>query len=97
MESDDMIEAKFPEDLMNGVQASPNEVTLVAPKTKKVARMAGAGEVAARSRTAAAVAAAARPLGGGASRPPQSGTTTRTRGGAREANAVEQPDIVVLD
>lgn len=105
MESDDLIEAKLPEDLMNGVQASPSEFTVVAPKAKNVARK-GTGEAASRSRTAAAVAAAAKPLGGGggggassASRSPQSGLQRRTRGGGggREASPVKQPDIVVLD
>lgn len=108
MESDDLIEAKFPEDLMNGVQASETEVSLVAPKAK-VARKAGTGKGkgkgAARSRTAAAVAAAATPLGGGASKSPQSGTKRRTQGGGGggggdgepEASAMKQPDIVVLD
>eukprot|EP00903_Cladosiphon_okamuranus_P019497 g17930.t1 len=110
MESDDLIEAKFPEDLMNGVQASEKEVSLVAPKAKKVARNAGVGKGkgkgAARSRTAAAVAAAAKPLGGWAPKSPQSGTTRRTRGGGaggggggdgRKASAMKQPDIIVLD
>lgn len=88
---------------MNGVQASATEFSLVAPKAKKVAgKQPGKGKGAARSRTAAAVAAAAKPLGGGAAKSPQGGTKRRTRGGGRggggrEANAVKQPDIVVLD
>lgn len=108
MEDDELIEAKFPEDLMDGVQASPTEITLVAQKTKKFARKAGKGKGAARSSSAAAVAATAQPLGSGASQSSQSGTKRRTRGGGsggggsgsgceREVHAMKQPEIVVLD
>ncbi|CAM9824735.1 unnamed protein product, partial [Ectocarpus sp. 8 AP-2014] len=102
MEPEDIIDAKFPADLMNSVQAAPTELSLAAPKKKKVPRKTpGKGKAAARKTTAAALAAAAKPLGGGSgSRPTRgggSGRVTRSKNGSGGGGKGKQPEVVVLD
>ncbi|CAM9834066.1 unnamed protein product, partial [Ectocarpus sp. 6 AP-2014] len=102
MEPEEIIDAKFPADLMNSVQAAPTELSLAAPKKKKVPRkVPGKGKAAARKTTAAALAAAAKPLGGGSgSRPTRgsgSGRVTRSRSGSGGGGEGKQPEVVVLD
>lgn len=110
MEPEEIIDAKFPADLMNSVQAAPTELSLAAPKKKKVPRKAaGKGKAAARKTTAASLAAAAKPLGGGSGsrslRSGSSGRVTRSNsggggggGGSRTRGGQgKQPEVVVLD
>lgn len=107
-----MIDAKFPQDLMVSVQAAPTELSLVAPKKKRVARKPGVshGKGSARggggSTTAEALAAAATPLGGAGAA--SAGRSTRSAGAGRAsrsgsraatgaAKLAEDPDVIVLD
>ncbi|CAB1117070.1 unnamed protein product [Ectocarpus sp. CCAP 1310/34] len=104
MESEEIIDAKFPADLMNSVQAAPTELSLGAPK-KKVPRKAPGKGKAAATKTAAALAAAAKPLGGGSgtrsTRGGGSGRVTRSKsgggGGGGGGGKGKQPEVVVLD
>lgn len=102
MEPEEIIDATFPADLMNRVQAAPTELSLAAPKKKKVPRKApGKGKAAARKTTAAALAAAAKPLGGGSgSRSTSgggSGRVTRSKSGSGGGGKGKQPEVVVVD
>lgn len=106
MDTDELIEAKFPVDLMNGVQAAPGELTLGSPEDEKVVRKDGKGKGAARSRRAAASAASARPQGRAASRLAQLGARRSTRsggsgsgrgGGGGASTPVKEPEIILLD
>ncbi|CAM9524657.1 unnamed protein product, partial [Hapterophycus canaliculatus] len=108
MEQDDMIDVKFPHDLMGSIQAAPTELSLVAPKKKRVPRKpASKGKGASRgggSTTAAALAATATPLGraAAATRSTRSGGARGSRSGSRAASAAAaaaaaEPEIIVLD
>ncbi|CAN0110041.1 unnamed protein product [Ectocarpus sp. 4 AP-2014] len=104
MEPEEIVDATFPADLMNSVQAAPTELSLATPKKKVPRKAPGKGKAAARKTTAAALAAAAKPLGGGSgsrsTRGGGSGRVTRSKsgsGGGGGGGKGKQPEVVVLD
>lgn len=102
MDSGELIDAKFPTDLMNGVQASPTEIKLVLrPKKKQaVGKKAAGATSSARSKTPAATAASAVSLG--RTKSTRSKREVRSGGGGSSSGSssavgAQEPEIIVLD
>lgn len=106
MDSGELIDAKLPADLMEGVQQAPSILNLTVRLKKQAAASraaagggaAGGGGAASRSTTAAQVADSAIPLGAGRSTR-RSGQSTggRSGGSSSTATALHEPDIIVLE